>query len=789
MRRTTHRGEEDPGQAATPSDETPRPDHNGDFLFFGPYHFDPGFGQLYQNGAEIPLPPRSVDLLAHLLDHGGKVVSKDALIEAGWGRAYVSDASLSEAVNRIRGALGDDFKAQQYIQTVHGRGYKFVCPVTVGNGEEATIEAPAAAQSASASQALPAARQPRLLYGIFGIFAAILAVGLVFRLTTSRPASPQWLTTELVAAGAQRQGPDGFSTLSPDGTRIAYAKDGQVWVWDLVRGDEAQLTGRGQEASDFSSPWGIFRWSADSRRIAYEWNDDSVSPRQLQVRIIPATGGEPEVVFRPTPGAGRAIVRSWSPDGDVLLVALLVSDLDAAEFVLAELMLDDGSIRVLSDTSVISRNALTNNNGLLEASYAPGGDRIAYSTREDGKTVVYVMTRDGSRRVQVPNVSTIDNYPLWSPDGRVLLITRNDGGSTELVAIELEGLRQVGDPLSLRLNVTGRVVPRTWTPNGQLLYGDAASDTTIFRLPMDSASGEATGDAASFTELLGGLIGLRFVPAHDGQAVIVGAAGRRSVEPYVLRRDGFQALSWPNDFTGGLSLVGWAPDDSWVLLGGLHAERQLGFHRVFLDSGMVEEAVEIADSELHNNFAVLSPQGTRVALERGTEITTTRDMRMAVLDLTSGELTELPVSGTFLKSGWSPDGQRLAVARVLDRGYDLLIVPIDGAPPTTLAEFAPDGRLSAPTWSPDGRYIAYRYSEEDVQEIQVIAADGGQPRVVFAGDPRAGHMSTIHWSADGSGIYFHRGRGEDRVFIARNFIDTSGDEIRVASALPSPPRN
>ena len=92
---------------------------------FGPFRFHPGNG-LWRGVDEVPLPPRALALLTSLVARAGTVVSKQALMDAVWKEAFVTEASLLEAVRVLREALGDDRQNPRYIQTLHGRGYRFM---------------------------------------------------------------------------------------------------------------------------------------------------------------------------------------------------------------------------------------------------------------------------------------------------------------------------------------------------------------------------------------------------------------------------------------------------------------------------------------------------------------------------------------------------------------------------------------------------------------------------------------------------------------------------------------
>jgi DNA-binding winged helix-turn-helix (wHTH) protein len=97
-------------------------------VVFGPYRFEPGNG-LWRDGQEVALPPRALGILDALIARPGEVVAKQRLIDAVWKDAFVTEASLLEAIKVLRDALADDRHKPTYIQTVHRRGYRFIAPV------------------------------------------------------------------------------------------------------------------------------------------------------------------------------------------------------------------------------------------------------------------------------------------------------------------------------------------------------------------------------------------------------------------------------------------------------------------------------------------------------------------------------------------------------------------------------------------------------------------------------------------------------------------------------------
>jgi two-component system, OmpR family, response regulator RegX3 len=78
------------------------------------------------DGATVELPPKEFELLAYLLEHAGRVLTRGQLIDEIWGRDYVGDTkTLDVHVRRLRGRIESDPGDPKRIQTVRGVGYRF----------------------------------------------------------------------------------------------------------------------------------------------------------------------------------------------------------------------------------------------------------------------------------------------------------------------------------------------------------------------------------------------------------------------------------------------------------------------------------------------------------------------------------------------------------------------------------------------------------------------------------------------------------------------------------------
>lgn len=97
-------------------------------MTFDRFQFNPATLELRRDGAPVPLQQQPARVLALLLARPGALVSRDELRQAIWGDdTFVDfDRGLNFCVSQIRAALGDDPHEPRFVETLRGRGYRFV---------------------------------------------------------------------------------------------------------------------------------------------------------------------------------------------------------------------------------------------------------------------------------------------------------------------------------------------------------------------------------------------------------------------------------------------------------------------------------------------------------------------------------------------------------------------------------------------------------------------------------------------------------------------------------------
>jgi TolB-like protein len=112
---------------------------SSDIFSFADFRFDRAAGGLFRRDnhgafAPVTIGSRAVDLLAVLIERRGDVISKEEIAAAVWPKMAVEEGNLFVQISTLRAILYGKQAGQSCIQTVSGRGYRFITPVTRGSG-------------------------------------------------------------------------------------------------------------------------------------------------------------------------------------------------------------------------------------------------------------------------------------------------------------------------------------------------------------------------------------------------------------------------------------------------------------------------------------------------------------------------------------------------------------------------------------------------------------------------------------------------------------------------------
>ncbi len=245
-------------------------------------------------------------------------------------------------------------------------------------------------------------------------------------------------------------------------TRIAFVREGRIWVVDSDGANARAVTPRGMSPA----------WHPSGRYLVYHVIDDDrhrlvvtdvvtgaqrtltnekgsldnmarISPDGRQVvfsRSVEATAGQTDLFVMPFDG-GRAsritvargsinMVPSWSPDGRRLSFQ---SDRSGRnEIYIADA---DGT-----NVSLLTADAFGERNNRADPSWSPDGRLVAYSSDVGGtRQILTINLRD--RAIRQVTSDGRNNAPTWAPDGRHLVFSSTRGGTEQLWVVDIETAR------------------------------------------------------------------------------------------------------------------------------------------------------------------------------------------------------------------------------------------------------------------------------------------------------------------------------------------------------------
>ncbi len=120
---------------------SPRLRYTASVIFtFGEFTLDSDRYDLRRGDTTIAIEPKIFDVLHFLVEHRDRVVHKEELLEALWPGEFVTDSVLPRCIATARKALGDTASLQTFIQTAHGRGYRFVGSVAEVKTTTSSVE-------------------------------------------------------------------------------------------------------------------------------------------------------------------------------------------------------------------------------------------------------------------------------------------------------------------------------------------------------------------------------------------------------------------------------------------------------------------------------------------------------------------------------------------------------------------------------------------------------------------------------------------------------------------------
>jgi Tol biopolymer transport system component len=600
---------------------------------FGPFRLDASTHRLLRDGEQISLRRKSYEILLLLVSRSGELIEKDELFDRIWPDQIIDESNLTQHIYRLRIALGDNPKTQDYILTVPGKGYSFNKGVRVVKVESVSTDFEIESEADSADEDVevedlangraglntwPGILMTRrgvtsmMVIGIALIIIIVVSVTIQFR---HRSNSAEKLNVPRTEPLVTLPGLESNPAFSPDGRYIAFTSEGEsqdnqdIYVRVVDQDILWRVTSHPNKDTHVT-------WSPDGTKLAFLRNSAQFTER-LKVMVVPVRGGGEVEIAEAWGGL------DWSPDGRHL--------------------------------------AISDNEGLGTA------------------TGLYLINNDGRERknLTTPPVSVFDTYPRFSPDGRKLAFLRwKNNNNADLYLLTLDG------GILTQLTFDQKRIPDLrWDPGGEAVYiiSNRGGENSLWRIPIDG------GDP----------VFMAFAPV-DLESIAISPDGK------------FLA------FTQALS------DTVIDIVGPPQAS----------PDGRIDKAktgtptpVCTINSSRGDDTPRFSSDGSKIAFI--STRTGWDEIWVANSDCSGTvQLTHFQQHGVG-SPRWSPDGQRIVFDRNLDENADIFTIRSNG---TELLRLTSDKAIeNMPSWSGDGQWIYFCSYKNAVSQIFKISVNGGNP--------------------------------------------------------------
>jgi len=630
---------------------------------FGIFEVDLRAGEIRKNGLKIKLQEQPFQVLTLLLQNSPNMVAREDLRKQLWDEdTFVEfDHGLSNAIGRIREALGDSADNARFIETLPKRGYRFILPVeevaathvsaTPGNGSRSESRPPEIdRQQAPDDQAVPSTgtvevgtvpgqkkqkfwmRPPLLaLAGILAIAVIVLLTGFLMRATRPATRAITRLVVTLPLTDQLALGDRGIA-LSPDGSRLVYVarhgdSDYRLYMRAINRFEATPILGTEGASNPFFSP--------DGQSVGFS--------AEGKLKKVSLSGGAPLTLCSAPAMRGA----TWDPDDTIIFTPSTGS----------------GLYRVSAGGGTPTPVAVPDRKK-GEVSYRwpevlPGGRALLFTILAGADMRIGVLLLEtGERRVLVEG----GTYPQYVPPG-YLVYAR--AGGLQAVPFDLRRLAVTGPPVSVLEGVAMNPV------NGWVKLSSSA-DGSLAYIPGVSGASEHT---------------LLWVDRNGGAAQPLPAPLRGYLAPR-LSPDGQRLAVGIEDSNPGL----------WIY-------------------ELARGTLTRLTASALNPYQIWTPDGKRVTLRSA--LGNRFDLDWMPVDgsgvaerLTTGEGLPIPDS-------WSPNGQVLAYSEQNPTtGWDIWVLKLVGDRKPRLFLQTPANEDGA-IFSPDGHWLAYQSDETGRNEVYV----------------------------------------------------------------------
>lgn len=486
----------------------------GSVFQFGEFQLDCGRFQLMRNDRPLRVERKPMELLILLCSSQGQLVTRAEIAEHLWSSEVFVDTEhgINTAIRKLRHLLRDDSENPQFIQTITGKGYRFLA--TVSSPEDSLEPAatapvgaiPASAAPASAAPA-PYRRRPSW-YITAGICALLAIIGARFYLPRHRP--PDITFTQLTDFTDSAVAP----ALSPDGRMVAFIRGSssfinsdQIYVKMLPDGEAKRVT-------DDNRPKYGLAFSPDGSQIAYTVMEPSI----FSTYVVSVLGGESHLLMKNAAGltwldqsrllysrfrsgihlgvvtsslTGTNLRDIYFPAHERGMAHYAYPSPDRRWALVVEMNGNGGwaPCRLVSLDGLPSRT-VGPDGGCTSAGWSPNGSWMYFTATTSGGSHLWGQHFPDGSPEQITFGPTEEEGVAVSPDGHSL-ITSVGVHESSIWLHDPRGEK----PLSSEGEVLSGLTPPSFSPDGTILYclkrGEPGTGAELWRTMAESGNSEA----------------------------------------------------------------------------------------------------------------------------------------------------------------------------------------------------------------------------------------------------------------------------------------------------------
>ena len=680
-----------------------------DLIWFEDFELNSGSYRLRRSGQDVKVERIPLELLLLLANRPGELITREEIVEKLWGKGVHLDTenAINTAIRKIRLTLGDDPAQPRFVQTVTGKGYRFIAriadptpsPLATQEGPENFISGSVSPSNAVQVAGSEPRRGRRRAVLLTGSAACLLVLGIVFmfmRWNASPPQASDYL--QITNDSQPKIGP-----VLTDGLRL-YFTEGSLNHRTLV-----QIAASGGETTALTNPLETpYLMDVAPNRSDLLIGLGEPSNSALWMLALPS-----RAVRRV--GDVQAEDATWSPDG-------------------REIAYLKGKDLYRADKDGVRDKKLAAFPGIPSwVRWSPDGGRLRLTVTDSitGFSSLWEVPSDGKApHPLLAGWSQAECCGSWTPDGKYFVFQATRDGKTEIWTVrEKRGLAFApSQPVRLTAGQMNSSAPMV-SPNGKKLYviGEQLRGELVH---YDSRSRE-------------------FVPYLSGiSAEFVDFSRDRKWVTYVTFPD---RILWRSRVDGSerlqltaspvqATMPRWSPDGNQIAYHDTSPGKPWRIDLISSKGGKPEPLLKEPRNQMDPNW---SPAGDSVVFSYFPPFDRVSPEKLGIymVDLKTRGVKKLPGSDGLWVPRWSSDGSHI-VARSADSKSLMLF---DFAT-QTWSELARDVYVSPVNWSANGRSVFYMRRGAQPAILRVAISDHKVEEIVSLKDLRQTGFRGAIWT-------------------------------------------